>query len=83
MSTNLTNALDECLRAADPLATAAQYPGFEGDLLPLIQTAQRIREVEQAVPSPWAKAAGLERLLMAVKQTRQAQEQRLPEAAWE
>ena len=75
MNTNLTNALDECLRTSDPLAAVAQYPEFEAELPPLIQTAQRVQRMPQAVPSPRAKAAGLERALMALKlkaQTRQA-----------
>jgi len=48
------------------------------------RTAQLIKETPQAVPSSRAKAAGLERLLMAVKlkkQSRQAQQEVLPEAA--
>jgi len=68
MATNITNALDECLSAADPEAAAARYPEYEDELLTLIQTARRIQDVPQAVPSPEARADGRRRLLRAVAQ---------------
>ena len=61
--TVLDNALDRIPRTR-----------LQGERLEL---AQAIRNLPQVVPSPRAKAAGLERLLMAVKlkrQNRQAQQ---------
>ena len=73
MTNKLTNALDECL-----VVRRSRLKGKNR------RTAQLIKETPQAVPSSRAKAAGLERLLMAVKlkkQSRQAQQEVLPEAA--
>ncbi len=81
----IEKALDECLRAADPLAAAARFPTLEAKLLPLIRTAQRVRSVPPAIASPRAKARGLELGMMKQRlraQTRQArQEGLLDEAA--
>ena len=60
---DLEKALDECLSAADPLMATALYPELEAELLPLIQTAQLVRETPRAVPDPATKAATLDRLL--------------------
>lgn len=71
---DLTNALDECLNAVDPVAAAKRWPLSETELLPLIRTAQLVRKVGRVVPSLQAKAGGLEQFLLAVRFKRRSRQ---------
>ena len=71
MRRGLERALDECLSQLNTgefglEEVLARYPKHEAELRPLLRTAMLVRQVPQAVPSPEAKAAARQRLLLAV-----------------
>ena len=75
MRRGLERALDECLSQLNTgefglEEVLARYPKHEAELRPLLRTAMLVRQVPQAVPSPEAKAAARQRLLLAVAKKR-------------
>jgi hypothetical protein len=75
MRRKFERALDECLSQLNTGEfgldeVLARYPKYEAELRPLLRTAMLVRQVPQAVPSPEAKAAARQRLLLAVARKR-------------
>jgi hypothetical protein len=75
MRRGFERALDECLSQLNTgefslEEVLARYPKHEAELRPLLRTAMLVRQVPQAVPSPEAKAAARQRLLLAVAKKR-------------
>ena len=71
MKQELTQALDECLTLLkEGEATLdeclARYPGYAGELRPLLETALEVHELPRPTSNPDAFAAGKERMLAAL-----------------
>ena len=80
MKRDFESILDECLQQlhsgqADVETCLARYPEQAAALRPLLQTASRLRAAPVPRPSPAAKAAGRQQLLLAVARRRQAHAQ--------
>jgi hypothetical protein len=78
MKRDFESILDECLQQlnsgqADIETCLARYPEQAAALRPLLQTASLLRAAPVPRPSPAAKAAGRQQLLLAVARRRQAQ----------
>lgn len=78
MKRDFERILDECLQQlnrgqADMESCLARYPEQAAALRPLLQTASLLRAAPAPRPSPAAKAAGRQQLLLAVARRRQAQ----------